>query len=267
MCDSCGCGTNEKHAHHHHLHSHTERKGHAGEKILIDVREKILAENDRRAADVRQRLEGLGLFSINLMGAPGCGKTTLLEKTIEYLGASLKIGVLEGDLETDLDAQRIRAKGVPAYQITTGRACHLDAAMILRGLENLPAQGLDLLFVENVGNLVCPASYDLGTHVNAALLSIPEGHDKPAKYPVMFRAVEVLIITKTDLTGVCDFDIEKARQAALKVNPRMTIIELSSRTGEGFDRWLEYIARGRAEFLRKPSKQSPEKSPSALERP
>jgi hydrogenase nickel incorporation protein HypB len=175
------------------------------------------------------------------MGSPGSGKTTLLEKTIDLIGNRLKIGVIEGDLQTCNDAERIRAKGVPAFQITTGSACHLDAFMVNHGLKHIPLNELDIVFIENVGNLVCPAAYALGAHCNVVVLSVTEGDDKPAKYPVIFRAAHVLIITKIDLISYLDFDINKAKIEARKVNSNINIIELSAKSGVGMEDWLNLL--------------------------
>ena len=180
------------------------------------------------------------VFAINLMSSPGAGKTSLLERTIELM-KDLRIGVIEGDLETDRDAQRIRAKGAPAVQISTGSACHLDAFMVHKGIHDLPLEELDLVFIENVGNLVCPASYDVGAHMNVVLLSVVEGDDKPEKYPVMFKGAQLMVITKIDLLPFVDFNIERAINSARKVNPHMDIIRLSAKTGEGMEDWLDYI--------------------------
>jgi len=174
MCKDCGCGITEEHDHsHHHEHENPALK----ETHTVEVLENILSANDEQARHNREHLESCGVVGINLMSSPGAGKTTLLEKTIELLGSDLRIGVIEGDLETERDAERIRAKGVPAHQITTGQACHLDAFMVHEGLHHLPLDTLDVVFVENVGNLVCPAAYDVGTHLNVVLLSVPEGDD------------------------------------------------------------------------------------------
>ncbi|MFN3598660.1 MAG: hydrogenase nickel incorporation protein HypB, partial [Aquificaceae bacterium] len=172
--------------------------------------------------------------------SPGAGKTSLLEKTIDLL-KDLKIGVIEGDLETDKDAQRIRAKGAPAVQITTGSACHLDAFMVHKGIHELPLEDLDLVFIENVGNLVCPASYDVGAYCNVVLLSVVEGDDKPEKYPVIFKDAQLMLITKIDLLPFVDFDVDKAISSVRKVNPHIDIIKLSTKTGEGMEEWLDYL--------------------------
>ena len=194
MCDTCGCAVN----------------GDANRTVTVEVMEDILLENDRQASSNRDRLSAEGVLAVNLMGSPGSGKTTLIENTIDTMKGALRIGVLEGDLETERDAERIRARGAPAFQITTGTACHLDAVMVHRGMHALPLDKLDILFIENVGNLVCPAVYDLGAHLNVVLLSVPEGDDKPLKYPVMFRTGDAAVITKADLLPHCDFDIGKA---------------------------------------------------------
>ncbi|WP_457623799.1 hydrogenase nickel incorporation protein HypB [Persephonella sp.] len=229
MCKDCGCSV-------------TEVPEKFGNNVkTVEIFEKILKNNDSQAASNREHFDKYGIYSINIMGSPGSGKTTLLEKTIELLKDELNIGVIEGDLETNKDAERIRKKGASAYQITTGTACHLDAFMVHKGIHNLPLNNLDFVFVENVGNLVCPASYDLGTHENIILLSIPEGDDKPAKYPVMFRSADVLIITKIDLLSFFDFDVEQAVNEVKKLNPKVKIFYISTKTGEGIDRWTQYL--------------------------
>jgi hydrogenase nickel incorporation protein HypB len=227
MCKDCGC-------------SIPENKDHPENK-KIDVITKILDQNDKQAESNRKHFDKYGILSINLMSSPGAGKTTLLEKTIELLTDEIRIGVIEGDLETNRDAERIKNKGAPAYQITTGQACHLDAFMVHEGIHNLPLKELDIVFVENVGNLVCPASYDIGTHINVVLLSVPEGDDKPAKYPVMFRSADILLITKIDLLPYFEFDIEKAVEEAKKLNPKVEIIKISAKTGEGIEKWINYL--------------------------
>ena len=243
MCKDCGCAITDthhhSHEHEHHHHNHTNPT--LEDKKTVEVITKILDANDKQAESNRKHFDQYGIFAINLMSSPGAGKTTLLEKTIEMLNNELKIGVIEGDLETNRDAERIKAKGVPAYQITTGQACHLDAFMVHEGIHHLPLEGLDIIFVENVGNLVCPASYDIGTHMNVVLLSVPEGDDKPAKYPVMFRAADLMLITKIDLLPYFDFSVEKAVEEARKLNPKMDIIQISTKTGEGLDKWINYI--------------------------
>ncbi|WP_457638828.1 hydrogenase nickel incorporation protein HypB [Persephonella sp.] len=243
MCKDCGCSiTDHHHDHHHHDHSHHHHSNPTLEdKKTVEVITKILDANDKQAESNRKHFDQYGIFAVNLMSSPGSGKTTLLEKTIDLLNEELKIGVIEGDLETNRDAERIKAKGVPAYQITTGQACHLDAFMVHEGIHHMPLNELDIVFVENVGNLVCPASYDIGTHMNVVLLSVPEGDDKPAKYPVMFKSADLMLITKVDLLPYFDFSVEKAVEEARKLNPKMDVIQVSTKTGEGLDRWVNYL--------------------------
>jgi len=240
MCKDCGCSitdtTNHNHSHHHH-HSNPTLE----DKKTVEVITKILDANDRQAESNRKHFDEHGIFAINLMSSPGAGKTTLLEKTIEILKDELKIGVIEGDLETNRDAERIKDKGAPAYQITTGQACHLDAFMVHEGIHHLPLEELDLVFVENVGNLVCPASYDIGTHLNVVLLSVPEGDDKPAKYPVMFRSADLLLITKADLIDYFDFSIEKAVEETRKLNPKVDVMVVSTKEEKTLENWINFI--------------------------
>lgn len=224
MCQECGCSIKQENI----------------QREEVQLFKKVLEKNDLQAEENREHFEEHGVFAINLMSSPGAGKTTLLERTVESL-RELRIGVIEGDLETDRDAQRIRAKGAPAVQISTGSACHLDAFMVHHGIHHLPLQELDLVFIENVGNLVCPASYDVGAHMNVVLLSVVEGDDKPEKYPVMFRKAHLMVITKLDLLPYTDFSLERAARSARRVNPSIDVIKLSLKTGEGLEDWLEYI--------------------------
>jgi len=236
------------HDHHHHDHPHKHEEIHANpqlnDKKTIAVITKILDANDTQAAHNRAHFEEHGVLAINLMSSPGSGKTTLLEATIDT--KQIKLGVIEGDLETNQDADRIIAKGAPAHQISTGQACHLDAFMVHEGLHHLPIDGLDVVFIENVGNLVCPASYDVGTHLNVVLLSVPEGDDKPAKYPVMFRSADLFLITKCDLLPYFDFSVEKAIREARKLNPKVDVIEIDSKSGKGIDQWINYLKMKKA---------------------
>ncbi len=222
MCQDCGCS----------LSTNTK---------VLEVHKRILEKNDEEAAHNRAKLEKHGILGVNLMSSPGTGKTTLLEKTIELLDGTFTIGVIEGDLETDRDAERIRRKGVAVQQITTGQTCHLDAVMVHSALHRMPLEDIDILFVENVGNLVCPAAYDIGTHTNVVLLSVTEGDDKPAKYPLVFRKSDLLLLTKIDLAEVLDFDIEKAVSDATAINPRLQVMKLSAKTGEGMDAWIAFL--------------------------
>ncbi|RAZ60771.1 hydrogenase nickel incorporation protein HypB [Campylobacter hyointestinalis] len=250
MCKDCGCSMgNSALEHTHggiaHSHKHTSEHSHEhshpalNEKKTIEVVTKILQENDYEAAHNRAHLDEYGLLCLNLMSSPGAGKTTLLEATIKSSG--LRVGVVEGDLETNKDANRIINAGGKAHQISTGQTCHLDAFMVHNGLHHLPLKELDLVFIENVGNLVCPASYDVGAHLNAVLISVPEGSDKVAKYPVMFRAADIVVITKTSLLEYFDFDINEVKKEAKKLNPKVDIIEVDSKTGLGIDKWINYL--------------------------
>jgi hydrogenase nickel incorporation protein HypB len=210
----------------------------------IEVITAILSENDRIAMHNREHFDAHGVLALNLMSSPGAGKTSLLEATIRALGGRLEMAVVEGDLATENDAERIRACGVPAVQITTGNACHLDAQMVHDALHVLRLASLDVVFIENVGNLVCPASFDLGQHRNVTLLSVPEGDDKPAKYPVMFRAADLTLITKTDLLAyIGEFSTRRAREALEHIGFEGATIELTSRGGAGFEAWLAWLER------------------------
>jgi hydrogenase nickel incorporation protein HypB len=247
MCDSCGCPSpSDQSNNHEHSHSHTK---------TVDVHESLFAANEAIAKMNREHFETMGAVAINLISSPGSGKTTLLEHTIEQLGDELRIGVIEGDIETERDADRIRAKGVPVIQLTTGGACHLDASMTHKGYHQLQkepgGENLDILFIENVGNLVCPTSFDLGEHYRIVLVSVPEGPDKPAKYPKAFTTSDTFLITKTDLLPYFDFPVEEARADALQLNPKLKVLEFSSTTGEGFDSWLNYLRELVADFRQK----------------
>ncbi|MCL2459272.1 MAG: hydrogenase nickel incorporation protein HypB [Desulfobulbus sp.] len=230
MCDTCGC----------QLHEH-----HQNDAKVVEVNRSLLEANRKQAEANRHHIEHMGAMAINLISSPGSGKTTLLERTIDALKADCAIGVIEGDIETERDADRIRAKGVPAVQLTTGGACHLDAPMVHGGLHVLEhfAKGrpLDLIFIENVGNLVCPATFDLGEHRRVVLLSTPEGSDKPAKYPATFKGADLLLITKSDLLPHFDFSVDEAIGQARLLKPELEIITLSSSTGDGFAAWLSYL--------------------------
>ncbi|GAB6072938.1 hydrogenase nickel incorporation protein HypB [Venenivibrio stagnispumantis] len=240
MCKDCGCSINTNHHEHHDDHHHHTNPVFEDKKT-ISVLTKILDANDKQAESNRKHFDEHNIYAVNLMSSPGAGKTSLLERTIEILKDELSIGVIEGDLETNKDAERVKAKGAVAYQITTGQACHLDAFMVHEGIHHLPLEDLDIVFIENVGNLVCPASYDVGAHTNVVLLSVPEGDDKPAKYPVMFRTADLVIITKIDLLPYFDFDIDYAINEIKKLNPKVDIIKLSTKTGDGLEKWLNYL--------------------------
>jgi hydrogenase nickel incorporation protein HypB len=211
-------------------------------RASIEVLTSLLHENDHQAGHNREHFNRHGVLAVNLMSSPGSGKTALLEATIEALGAELSIAVVEGDLETENDAKRIRAHGVPAVQITTGQACHLDAHMVHEALHELELDGIDVLFIENVGNLVCPASFDLGHHANVTLLSVTEGDDKPAKYPVMFRAADLMLLTKSDLLDVLDdFDTAKAERHLRELANPAAVITVSARRPESLEPWFDWL--------------------------
>ncbi len=229
MCKDCGCSITE----HNHDHSHDHQKAHEhlhhnpqlNDTKTISVIQKILDKNDHEAEHNRTHLNSHNVLGINLMSSPGSGKTTLLEYLSDI--AEFKFGVVEGDLETSKDADRLKTKGIPAVQIQTGSACHLDAFMVHKGLHDMPLSDIDVCFVENVGNLVCPASYDVGTHLNIVLVSIPEGEDKIAKYPVMFRQADLILITKTDLLPHFKYDIEAEKAEARRIKPNVDILEVN----------------------------------------
>jgi len=209
---------------------------------VITVERKILQKNDEVAAANRQMFAKSGLFTINLVSSPGSGKTTLLERTLERISGQMRISVVEGDVQTDNDARRIAVYDIPVVQIVTNGACHLEAQLVQDAVANLPLADTDLLIIENVGNLVCPASYDLGEDMKVVLFSTTEGDDKPLKYPKMFRVAHVCVINKTDLLPYIEFDMQKARENALKINPDLTIFEVSAKTGAGVDAWLNWLA-------------------------
>ncbi|NLI29213.1 MAG: hydrogenase nickel incorporation protein HypB [Nitrospiraceae bacterium] len=209
--------------------------------MKLKVTTNILTANEKIAEGNEKIFADAGVFVLNLMSSPGAGKTSLLEQTIIRLKDRVKVGVIEGDIAGADDAMRIDALGVPVVQINTGGACHLDANMINEVLGDLPIADLDILVIENVGNLVCPAEFKLGEHMKVAVLSITEGHDKPLKYPVMFQESKALIINKIDLKPFLDVDVEKIRRDAISLNPEITIFEVSCKTGEGLDAWVAWI--------------------------
>ena len=240
MCDTCGCNIT-------HGNESLIRPGGKLEKTesgreAVSVLHSLLHENDHTAKHNRDHFDQHNVLAINLMSSPGAGKTALLEATIQQLGRDLRIAVIEGDLETENDAERIRKQGVEAIQIATGSACHLDAHMIHQALHNLDLSKFDVVFIENVGNLVCPASFDLGQHLNVTLLSVPEGDDKPAKYPVMFRTADLVLISKSDLLPVLDdFKPESAKRYLRDIASTAPVTELSSKNKEGMEFWLDWI--------------------------
>ena len=266
MCKDCGCSIAglEKHHHHHDEHEHGMVHDHdhahdnktwstnhqAAHETLhhnpqlndaktISVIQKILDKNDHEASHNRAHFDSHKVLGINLMSSPGSGKTTLLEHIADM--ADFKFAVVEGDLETSRDADRLKAKGINAVQIQTGSACHLDAFMVHKGLHDIKLADIDVCFVENVGNLVCPASYDVGTHLNIVLVSVPEGEDKIVKYPVMFRAADLILITKTDLLPYFDYDIQKEKNEARKLKPNVDILEVNIKDKQSLQNVIDWI--------------------------
>jgi hydrogenase nickel incorporation protein HypB len=207
----------------------------------IELAEKILSANDELALENRKKLDNANVFGINIMASPGAGKTTFIIKTLESLGGRLKFGVVEGDLASSIDSDKALAAGIPAVQINTGGECHLDAVMLNGALNMVDLPSLDLLIVENVGNLVCPINFKIGTHMNILVASIPEGDDKPYKYPGSYRGVEVLIISKVDLLPYVPFDMEYFKKGVQILNPGLITFEISAKTGEGMDLWADWL--------------------------
>ncbi len=251
-----------EHDHHHgHGHEHGHDHTHYGEglagvhvaglsqKRIVQIEQDILGHNNALAQQNRHTLTHRGILALNLVSSPGSGKTTLLCRTIEALKGMLKVAVIEGDQQTSADADRIRATGAPAHQINTGKGCHLDAHMVGHAMEHLNLVNDSLLFIENVGNLVCPAAFDLGEYAKVSILSVTEGEDKPLKYPDMFAASQVMILNKTDLLPHVDFDVARCIEYARRVNPNLTVFQLSARSGEGMRPWLDWILDTRNAML------------------
>ena len=237
-----GHSNNHAHGEHSHENGH-ENHAHPTltESKTIEVIGKILSKNDAQAEHNREHFNENRTLCLNLMSSPGSGKTTLLEATIKALKGKFNISVIEGDLETENDAKRVREAGAKAHQITTGQSCHLDAFMVHNALHHLDLNDTDLLFIENVGNLVCPASYDLGEHLNVVLLSVTEGDDKPAKYPVMFRKADLVVISKADLAPHFDFNTDKAIKECKKLNPKVDVIVLDAKNGTNLELWFKFL--------------------------
>ncbi len=233
MCETCGCGDPEI--------------------VPIEVQERILSDNDAQAGHNRSHFEGLGLLAINLMGSPGAGKTAVLEATARAAGGRLKLGAVSGDLATDRDANRLNAAGIISSTITTGSACHLDARLVHRALHDFPSDDRDIFFIENVGNLVCPAIYDLGQAANVVALSVTEGEDKPLKYPVMFQKADLVLLTKIDLIPHLDFDVAEVEDALARVMPEASMLKVSAKTGEGIDGWLRWLEDRRPAPIERPA--------------
>ena len=212
------------------------------EKVrILEVKQSVFANNDAQAEKLREELKQKGIYLLNLMSSPGSGKTTTLTRLIGLLKEDLKIGVMEADIDSDVDAVTIAATGAKAIQLHTGGMCHLDAAMTRQGLEGLDSSDADLVVLENVGNLVCPAEFDTGAALNMMILSVPEGHDKPLKYPLIFQVCDILVINKIDVLPYFDFDLEKVREFALRRNPNLKIFPISAKTGEGVDALADYL--------------------------
>ena len=280
MCTTCGCGEGEvkiegEHAHHEHDHVHADGSRHSHDhehgdaahghlhahehrhdatpahshasgvrgKRMVQIEQDILAKNNAYAKENRQALTERGIFALNLVSSPGSGKTTLLCKTITMLNGPV-VAVIEGDQQTSQDAQRIRATGARAIQINTGKGCHLDAHMVGRAMQQLDLEEDSLLMIENVGNLVCPAAFDLGEAHKVVILSVTEGEDKPIKYPDMFRAASLMLLNKIDLLPHLNFDVEAAIGFARQVNPKIRVIEVSATSGAGMDQWLAFLQAG-----------------------
>jgi hydrogenase nickel incorporation protein HypB len=250
MCTTCGCGggdaklDGQPHSHAHHDHG-SAKPG----RRRVSLEQNLLAKNDALAALNRRAFAERGILALNLVSSPGSGKTTLLEQTIRSLQGRVPVVVIEGDQQTSQDADRIRAAGAPAVQINTGKGCHLDAHMVGHALESLaPSEGA-VLMIENVGNLVCPAAFDLGEAHKVVILSVTEGEDKPLKYPDMFAAADLMLLNKVDLLPHLRFDVDRCLAFARRVNPQIQILHVSAQTGEGMEAWLAWIEAGRTRVL------------------
>ena len=232
MCETCGCGDPEI--------------------VPIEVQERILSDNDAQAGHNRSHFNNLGVLAINLMGSPGAGKTAVLEATSKTAAGRLKLGAVSGDLATERDADRLNAAGIVSSTITTGSACHLDARLVHHALHHFPSHDRDIFFIENVGNLVCPAIYDLGQAANVVTLSVTEGEDKPLKYPVMFQKADLVLLTKVDLIPHLDFDVVAVEDALARVMPGASMLKVSAKTGEGIDAWLQWLEARRPAAVERP---------------
>ena len=265
MCTTCGCGSGDTRIEgglHRHADGswHTHDRGstrsvaggafgavhaaHVAPSRIVEIEQDILAKNDAHAAANRGRFADRGIFALNLVSSPGSGKTTLLVKTIEAWRERSPVAVIEGDQQTSRDAERIRATGASAIQINTGKACHLDAQMVERAFDALAPRDRSVLFIENVGNLVCPAAFDLGEAHKVVILSVTEGDDKPLKYPDMFHAADLMIVSKIDLLPYVEFDVARAVEHARRVRPGLAVFALSAKTGVGFDEWIDWLQHG-----------------------
>lgn len=261
MCENCGCGTASDHGHHHshshdghthdhqhdhvhgHDHEHDHVHDHVHESRTIEVERKVLLRNDEIAGQNRKWLAERGAVAVNIISSPGSGKTMLLEKTLERLKGRMKCAVIVGDQQTDNDARRLAGRGADVTQIETINACHLDAERVQKVLAETVKEGTKLLFIENIGNLVCPSSFDLGENFKIALLSVTEGEDKPVKYPTLFSMAPVVVLTKMDLIPHLDWDLKKCRDYLRKIQPGIFVFELSAKTGDGMDAWIDYLVK------------------------
>lgn len=262
MCEECGCGLpgptkidgkpaedvtsplTHNHDHEHedlHDHSHDHDHGYDHQHRHVEVHQSIFTANDRIAERNRGFFKALKIFVLNVVSSPGSGKTAFLQKTIEMMRDKVRFGVIVGDLETDNDARRLRTTGAPVVQVSTGTLCHLDAEMVARSVGNLDPKALDILFIENVGNLVCPSGFDLGEDTRIVLLSVTEGEDKPMKYPPLFRFADIVVVTKIDLSRACEFDRTAAMDSIHRVNPKAKTFEVSAKTGQGMELWCAYL--------------------------
>jgi hydrogenase nickel incorporation protein HypB len=217
---------------------------------LIEVKQDIHADNEKAAEELRRRLLDKRTFLLNLMSSPGAGKTSTILATIGQLRSAFAFGVLEADIDSTVDAEKVAAEGITAIQLRTGGFCHLDAAMVARGLDGLDLDALDVVIIENVGNLVCPAEFDTGAIKNVMILSVPEGDDKPLKYPLMFTVCDVLLVNKIDYLGLSDFDMEAMRERVLRLNPDIRIFEISAKTGQGVEEWAAWLSGEATGFIR-----------------
>jgi hydrogenase nickel incorporation protein HypB len=249
MCENCGCSNVGEIAIHAHTREHSDRESshhhreHSSDKKIrsLTITQSILSKNERLAARNRGYFLAKKLLVLNILSSPGSGKTAFIERTITDLKDRLKVGVIVGDLETDNDAKRLRSSGAPVVQITTGGVCHLEADMVLQASQSIDLDSLELLIIENVGNLVCPAAYDLGENLRIVLLSVTEGEDKPLKYPTMFKSADVVIVNKIDIAEVVGFDRDRALNNIQKTAPDAIIFEVSARTGAGMEDWYGYL--------------------------
>lgn len=237
MCVTCGCDGGHSHQHHDHSHEHS----HHSERKVVDVEQDVLYHNNLLAERNRGYLAAKNIFAFNLVSSPGSGKTTLLEKTLTDLKGRIPFAVIEGDQQTTNDADRIHATGTKVTQINTGKGCHLDAHMVLHAMQGMKPEDNSILFIENVGNLVCPAMFDLGENERVVIISVTEGDDKPLKYPDMFHSSSICIINKTDLLPYVPFSLEKVKENAMKVNPRLRFFEVSCTSGEGLQGWYQWL--------------------------